>query len=520
MVIGIDEGWFNWDVIKHQLRPSRVLCKAICTLVLMAAFLCALFFYASMNAENEIYSLSKNRITRVYPILDKSMKSVEVDVESISQSHKVDCEKLDKTSRDLVSNNLFLNKILVFDINTGEVNCSNQDENLNKLDWATGFFNETGWKWILSKQENEPELFYLWKIDETHHGAARANIDLLKNTLQIIVGGVTQKTAIRIGDSAIGYDGSKFRLIDGNNTTGPIEIGTANDDLSVFAQPEKDLKTEMIFRSLPYIAAIAVGGAFLLIFILMYFMHGNITFRRNVLHGIKNGHFIPFYQKIVGPDENVCAVEVLLRWNKKGRMLVGPTEFIDKADKLGLLSPIVENAMEKVINDLPLMSIPIGSVISINLTPLQVNDPSIFHKIECFNKKITNLGYRCMVEITEEGLMVDRWVAETLIKKMRAIGIDVAIDDFGVGNSSLNYIQNYDFNVVKIDRIFIADIHRNHKNLSIVKGLVHMAKDLGMIVVAEGVESESQVKILKELGVDKMQGFLFYKPMPAESMKD
>ena len=95
------------------------------------------------------------------------------------------------------------------------------------------------------------KLFYLWKIDETHHGAARANIDLLKNTLQIIVGGVTQKTAIRIGDSAIGYDGSKFRLIDGNNTTGPIEIGTANDDLSVFAQPEKDLKTEMIFRSLP-----------------------------------------------------------------------------------------------------------------------------------------------------------------------------------------------------------------------------------------------------------------------------
>ena len=98
----------------------------------------------------------------------------------------------------------------------------------------------------------------------------------------------------------------------------------------------------------------------------MYFMHGNITFRRNVLHGIKNGHFIPFYQKIVGPDESVCAVEVLLRWNKNGRMLVGPTEFIDKADKLGLLSPIVENAMEKVINDLPLMSIPIGSVISIN----------------------------------------------------------------------------------------------------------------------------------------------------------
>ncbi|ACO74161.1 EAL domain protein [Laribacter hongkongensis HLHK9] len=520
MVIGIDEGWFNWDVIKHQLRPSKVLRKVICTLILMAVFLCILFFYASMNAENEIYSLSKNRITRAYPILDKSMKSVEMDVESISQLHIIDCEKLDKTNQDLVSNNLFLNKILVFDVNTGEVNCSNQDENLNKLHWATGFSNKTGWKWTLPKQENEPELFYLWKIDETHHGAARANIDLLKNTLQIIVGGVTQKTAIRIGDSAIGYDGSKFRLIDGSKTTGPIEIGNKNDDLSVFAQPEKDIKNEMIFRSLPYIAAVAAGGIFLLIFIVMYFMHDNITFRRNVLHGIKNGHFIPFYQKIVGPDKNVCAVEILLRWNKNGRMLVGPTEFIDKSDKLGLLSPIVENAMTRVINDLPSMSIPTGSVISINLTPLQVNDPSIFHKIECFNKKITGLGYKCMVEITEEGLMVDRWVAESLIKKMRAIGISVAIDDFGVGNASLNYIQNYDFNVVKIDRIFIADIHRNPKNLSIVKGLVHMAKELGMIVVAEGVESENQVKILKKLGIDKMQGFLFHKPMPVESMKD
>lgn len=102
-----------------------------------------------------------------------------------------------------------------------------------------------------------------------------------------------------------------------------------------------------------------------------------------------------------------------------------------------------------------------------------------------------------------------QYVSIRYSERLAEAGIDVAIDDFGVGNSSLNYIQNYDFNVVKIDRIFIADIHRNHKNLSIVKGLVHMAKDLGMIVVAEGVESESQVKILKELGVDKMQDFYF-----------
>lgn len=520
MVIGMDEGWFNWGAIKDQLKPSKFHLKIIFAIFLIASFLSIVVFIANKNAENEIYSLSKSKVSRIYPVLDGSIKSVEKDVKSIDVKHDIGCKKIDEKVKNLISQNLFLSKIKIFDVKNGYIKCTSENENINDLHEVTGSLSKTGWRWEHHKQNDEPSLSYLWRIDENYYGLALVNIDLLKKTLQLVSGGVTSKISIHIGDSTIKYDGAKFGLVDRESSISPIEIRQGNGKLSVSAFPEKEYKSTIILSALPYISAIAAIGVILLVILVLYFMHENVAFRRDVLIGIKKGHFIPFYQKIVGPDRNVCAVEVLLRWKKNGNTLLGPMEFIDRADKLGLLSTIVESTMLKVINDLPAMSLPTGTVISINLTPLQVNDQTIFAKIEYFNQKLSETGYRCMIEITEEGLLTDRWVAESLIKKIRAIGVDVAIDDFGVGNSSLSYIQNYDFNVVKIDRIFIADIHRNERNLSIVKGLISIAKDLGMTVVAEGIEHEAQVRVLNMLGVDKLQGFLFHRPAPIEKISN
>ncbi|MCG9096202.1 EAL domain-containing protein [Laribacter hongkongensis] len=502
--------------INGQLNIRLPLLRLILTVFLMIVFLALVVFLVSKHAEGEVSLLSENKISRIYPVLYDSMNSVEENVKLISLADSGGCEGFEKKRDQLVSKNLFLSEIYYVGKVDGDVRCALFFKEMDNYQWLRGGVSDLGWKWGMQTKSHKWELFYIWDVGNSYYGVAVVNIDLLKNILQIVSGGVTPKIYIKIGDGVIGYDGLEFNIMaNEGGYARSVAVGSDEDVLSIAALSEMDFKNRLIVQSLSYVVPIVIIGIIILISIVVYFINNNMVFRRAVLHDIKNNNFIPFYQGIVDVDRKICAVEVLLRWKKNGVSLLGPISFIDRADKAGLLSPIVDRVMDRVLSELPNLGFPYGTVISVNLTPLQINDPCIFGRIEEFNTALVEMGYKCMVEVTEEGLMVDQLVAKDLIGKIRKIGVDVAIDDFGVGNSSLNYIQNYDFNVVKIDRSFIEGIEANDRNHSIVKGLVCMAKELGMNVVAEGVETEAQVEVLATLGIDKMQGFLFYKPFPA-----
>jgi diguanylate cyclase (GGDEF)-like protein/PAS domain S-box-containing protein len=216
----------------------------------------------------------------------------------------------------------------------------------------------------------------------------------------------------------------------------------------------------------------------------------------------------------------VIGVEALIRWQHPTRGLLAPAEFIPHAEECGLIIPVGDWVLKQACLDLAdwrrdgLDSFRLA----INLSALQLAHKQvdgIAHLLEEYNIP----GEALEVEITENVIMKD---IDRVVKKLTMLsrhGVQVAIDDFGTGYSSLAYLQKLPINTIKIDRSFVADMGRENGQNSIVNAIIAMANGLHMKIVAEGVETEEQLKQLQMLGCSVIQGFLISKPMPAEELK-
>ena len=120
------------------------------------------------------------------------------------------------------------------------------------------------------------------------------------------------------------------------------------------------------------------------------------------------------------------------------------------------------------------------------------------------------------IEVTETSIMVDRENASATLNKLKAMGVKIALDDFGIGYSSLNYLQSLPIDMVKIDRSFVSNITQNSSNAAIIEAIVLMSHTLDLKVLAEGVETSEQHQFLRNIQCDLAQGYLFYKPLPAD----
>ncbi len=155
--------------------------------------------------------------------------------------------------------------------------------------------------------------------------------------------------------------------------------------------------------------------------------------------------------------------------------------------------------------------------VSVNISPKTLYDEDfVGYAIENIkNKGIENL---LNIEITERTVMSNLDLAITILKKLKNNGIGIAIDDFGTGYSSLSYLARLPVDFVKIDLSFVKRMLEDDKVLSVVKTIVYLAKELGMKTIAEGVENEKQIEILRDLGCDYLQGFYFSKPVPRDEI--
>ncbi|GGI69307.1 putative bifunctional diguanylate cyclase/phosphodiesterase [Shewanella gelidii] len=236
---------------------------------------------------------------------------------------------------------------------------------------------------------------------------------------------------------------------------------------------------------------------------------------------IREEQFELYYQPIFSLDGQCAAkAEALIRWNHPKRGLVSPGEFIEVAESSGLIGLIGDWVRKQAISDAATWYEKTGHVvqISVNTSPLQIDQGGNWANAWIEQTAAKDLPPQAiLLEVTENTLMDLSSPIQEQIERLSQHGINIAIDDFGVGYSSLAYLQKLDIDVLKIDRSFIQDLQTNESSVALIRAIITMAHNLEVLVVAEGVETEVQQQLLQQLACDYLQGFLFAKPMPAQA---
>lgn len=240
------------------------------------------------------------------------------------------------------------------------------------------------------------------------------------------------------------------------------------------------------------------------------------------MHGaLERGEFEVYYQpKIRISDRHIIGFEALLRWQNPALGAVSPAEFIPIAENNDQILPLGQFVLENALDMSAKWHRQYGQqyTMAVNLSPLQFRDPELLNYIANVIQRAGLTSESLELEITEGVLMVGHEYINLALKGLKALGVQIAMDDFGTGYSSLSYLRQYPFDCIKIDREFVREITSDAGDRQLVSTAIDMAHNLGLEVVAEGVETEEQLALLATLKCDVAQGFLFSKPLPANEI--
>lgn len=237
---------------------------------------------------------------------------------------------------------------------------------------------------------------------------------------------------------------------------------------------------------------------------------------RDLRHAAERGQLELHYQPIVRVAEHrLVGAEALLRWHHPEFGHIPPSMFIPLAEETGLILPLGHWVLERACRDAAAWTGELATLaVSVNLSTVQfVHEENLLTDVTNILATSTLNPNRLILEITETILMHDHPAVMDKLKHLRALGIQLAIDDFGVGYSSLAYLRRFPVDKLKLDRSFVRDIERDLGDRKIVEAMILLGKSLNLEIVAEGVESRAQLRYLTDLGCDQVQGYLISRPM-------
>jgi len=250
----------------------------------------------------------------------------------------------------------------------------------------------------------------------------------------------------------------------------------------------------------------------------------NITLENELRLALANNELELYYQPIVAVNsQRIMGFEALVRWNHPTRGLLPPNRFIPIAEESGLIIPLgqwgLRQACVQLVEWLALVPENTSLTMNVNLSPKQFLQGDL---VEFVRQVIQETGIppaALRLEITENVIMHDAELAVEKLTRLKKLGVNIAIDDFGTGYSSLSYLQRFPIDCLKIDRSFISGPDTG-ENDEIVRAIVALAQNLGLGVVAEGVETETQLSLLRDLSCENAQGFMFSRPVSKLDAED
>ncbi len=229
----------------------------------------------------------------------------------------------------------------------------------------------------------------------------------------------------------------------------------------------------------------------------------------------RNELFINFQPKVNLNSGNIVGAEALLRWQSKKYGLVHPVEFISIAEETGLIWPIGELVLTQACQQALgwLQIYPSFGSIAVNISGIQFSNIGLIDTVASVLKEVGIPPQHLELEITEGAIINNAEEAIKIMKSLKSLGVKLSLDDFGTGYSSLNYLKRFPVDSLKIDRSFVAEIVSDKTSLLIADNIIKLAHDLQLNIVAEGVETAEQLKIIREMGCDELQGYIFSKPL-------
>lgn len=241
-----------------------------------------------------------------------------------------------------------------------------------------------------------------------------------------------------------------------------------------------------------------------------------LIIQSSLRQAIARGEFELHYQPIVCSRTGFCeSVEALLRWNSKALGTISPDVFIPIAEEMGLIHEIGSWVMTNACRDfLKIKNIANKEVsrVSVNVSGREINKKGYVEKLKEIINTVGIYPNQIQIEITESVLVKHPRQSEVVLSEIRRMGIKVSLDDFGTGYSSLSYIENYSIDNIKIDKSFVSRVQHGRSE-AVIKSILMLAQSLELCVTAEGVENSDQLEVLKEIGCDSIQGYLFSRPL-------
>lgn len=239
----------------------------------------------------------------------------------------------------------------------------------------------------------------------------------------------------------------------------------------------------------------------------------------DLAHAIEKGQLELHYQPLISIDTgSLCGFEALLRWNHPVQGRISPMDFIPIAEESGLIVPIGLWVIDAACQEAAKWDQNLR--IAVNLSPLQFREASLVNDIKSALERNNLSPERLELEITETVMMQHGEQTVSKLNKIKELGVKVSMDDFGTGYSSLNYLRNFAFDKIKIDRSFINELGQGNECDAIVRAIISLADCLSVSTTAEGVETVEQLDALRAMGCREAQGYLFSPPKPVGELQN
>lgn len=288
-----------------------------------------------------------------------------------------------------------------------------------------------------------------------------------------------------------------------------------NYQIILIADPSKVLELTFWHKLISLIIVILIS--LFLYFYLKRLMVRHFSLHRAIVHAVKTESFFPVYQPIYDLEaKKFLGIEVFVRWRTTSNEVIMPDVFVEDAEKSGLIVPITLQIIKKALLECRhILANNPSMYLGFNLSAAHFSEPEFFKRFNelCIDYHIK--PEQLLLEITERELLSHNEAQITeRMKQLRLSGYSLAIDDFGTGHASISYLRHFPFNYLKIDQLFVTAIGTGALTEALSHSIIQMAKNLKLNIIAEGVETQTQLDYLVEHGVHLIQGWYYAKAMP------